>query len=138
MLKQNPTETAFPDNKIPLNLSSILLVETDAELRDSRRLLLGSLEYPVLAVSGYMDVCTLPAESNCCLVAIDICHSEHEAVRIAAHARRTWPHAKILLLGRPSEAFDDPLYDDAVNLQYNPTGFVDSAYRLLGKDRRFR
>jgi len=133
MLKQNPSQSAIPNGKLPLNLSSILLVEIDRKLRDSRRLLLGTLEYPVLAIGGYTDLCRLSAESNCCLVAIDISHSEQEAVRIAAHARRTWPNAKILLLGRPSEEFDDPLYDDAVDAHYNPSGLVDAAYRLLEK-----
>jgi hypothetical protein len=39
--------------------------------------------------------------------------------------------AKILLLGRPSENFDDPLYDDAVNPSCNPSGIVETADRLL-------
>jgi hypothetical protein len=131
MLKQNRSKTSFANNSLPLELSSILLVEADPELRDTCRLLLGALRHPVLAVSAYADVCKLPADSNCCLVVIDICPSEHEAARIAGYARRTWPTAKILLLGRPSEEFDDPLYDDAVSPNCNPSGVVDSANRLL-------
>jgi len=131
MLKPNLSSPNTLDDAVPLNLSSILLVESDPELRDSRRLLLSALRHPVLAVSAYTEVCALPADSNCGLVAIDICPNEHEASRIAVHARRTWPKAKILLLGHPSDEFDDPLYDEAVNPTFNPSGIVESADKLL-------
>jgi DNA-binding NtrC family response regulator len=131
MLKPNQSRPDSLDDAVPLNLSSILLVEPDPELRDSRRLLLSALRHPVLAVSAYTEVCALPADSNCGLVAIDICPNEYEASRIAAHARRTWPNAKILLLGHPSDDFDDPLYDDAVSPFCNPSGIVESAHKLL-------
>jgi hypothetical protein len=134
MLKQNGVEFKTINDNIPLNLSSILLVEADQELRGSRRLLLGVLEHPVLAVSGYAEVCALPPDNNCCLVAIDISPSEHEANRIAGHVRRIWPKAKILLLGTPSGAFDDPLYDDVIDPSYNPSGVVNSAKHLLRND----
>jgi hypothetical protein len=131
MLKQSLSRPNSLDDAVPLNLSSILLVESDPELRDSRRLLLSALRHPVLVVSAYTEVCALPADSNCGLVAIDIYPNEHEAARIAVHARRTWPRAKILLLGHPSNDFDDPLYDDAVNPFRNPSGIVESADKLL-------
>jgi hypothetical protein len=120
-----------PNLRAPLSLISILLVESDPELRDLRRLLFGALQHPVLAVSAYIDVCALPVDSNCALVAIDIAPNEYEASRIAVHARRTWPTAKILLLGCPSEDFGDPLYDDSVNASCTPSGIVESADKLL-------
>jgi hypothetical protein len=129
MLKPNPS--APNDDRVPLSLASILLVEVDAELRDSRRLLLSSLQHPVLAVSSYQEVCQLPQDSNCRLVAIGICPNEHEAARIARYARKTWPKAKILLLGKPSNEFDDPLYDDSVSPAYNPSGVIDIAEKLV-------
>jgi hypothetical protein len=131
MLKRSPSRPNTPEDATPLSLGSILLVESDPYLRDSRRLLLGTLRHPVLAVSAYTDVCALPSDSNCALVAIGIATNEHEASRIAVHARRTWPMAKILLLGSPSGNFDDPLYDDAVNPSCNPSGIVESAEKLL-------
>jgi hypothetical protein len=131
MRKQTLLKFRSLDENVPLNLSSILLVESDPELRNSRRLLLSVLRHPVLAVGAYIEVCALPADSNCGLVAIDICPNEHEASRIAVHARRTWPQAKILLLGHPSGDFDDPLYDDAVSPFCNPSGIVESADKLL-------
>ena len=124
-------ESTHRENSVPLELASILLVEADPELRSSRRLLLGSLQHPVLAVAGYQDVCSLPADSNCCLVAIDLRPCEHEAQRVAAHVRRVWPRAKILLLGEPSRDFDDPLYDDSVRSLWCPSVVIDAAIRLI-------
>jgi CheY-like chemotaxis protein len=116
-------------------MSSILLFEPDPDLRSTRRLLLSSLGYPVLAVGGYQEICRLPLDSNCCLVAIDLSPNEREARRAAFHARRYWPEAQILLLGSPSDEFDDPLYDDAVPYAWNPAGVVHSARRLLDRAR---
>ena len=132
MLKQTQSRPTFYTKKMPLNLSSILLVEADPGLRDSRRLLLSTLQHPVLAVGSYADICRLPADSNCRLVAIVVSPNEHEAILVAMHTRRTWPDAKILLLGHPTEAFDDPLYDDAMDPSYNPAGVLASVNRLLG------
>jgi CheY-like chemotaxis protein len=119
--------------EIPAILGSILLVEPNAELRESRRLLLGSLEHPVLAVCSYAEVCELPTDGNCRLVAIDVQPSEHEAARIAMHVRRHCPYARILLLGPAPEGFEDALYDDAVSAYCNPAGVVDAASRLLAE-----
>jgi len=131
MLKRSQSGPNTPEDATPSSLGSILLVEPDPYLHDSRRLLLGVLGHPVLAVSAYSDVRALPGDSNCALVAIGIATNEYEASRIAVHARRTWPTAKILLLGGPSEDFDDPLYDDSVNASCNPCGIVESADKLL-------
>jgi hypothetical protein len=114
---------------------TILLVESDPELRESRRLLLSILHHPVLAVSTYVEFCKLPADSSCRLVAVDLSPSEREAQLTAVHARQTWPAAKILLLGRPSDEFDDFLYDDSVCPTYNPSGIVETVERLLKGDR---
>ena len=116
---------------LPLSLTSVLLVEVDRELRDSRKLLLSSLAQPVLAVCGYREVVSLPAGSNCSLAVIGVAPDEIAAVRTASHVRHTWPAAKILLLGRPSDLFDDPLYDESVVASGNPAGVVGAARRLL-------
>lgn len=129
----NPVISTYPrNNEFPISFASILLVEADQELRNSRRLLLGSLDHPILAVSNYEEVAKLPPENNCGLVVIGIAPSEQEALRIARHVRQTWPRAKILLFGRPSERFDDPLYDESIIPSGNPAGVVEAAHRLLG------
>ena len=125
-------------NSLPIELTSILLVEADPELRTSRRLLLASLEHPVLAVANYHDLCALPGESNCCLVAIDLCPYEHEARKSATYVRRTWPTAKILLFGSPSPRFDDWLYDDSVRTCWSPLYLVRSARLLIEANTKIR
>jgi hypothetical protein len=125
-------------NSLPLDLTSILLVEADPELRSSRRMLLASLEHPVLAVASYHELSTLPADSNCCLVAIDLCPYEHEARKIATYVRSTWPTAKILLFGEPSPRFDDWLYDDSVRACWSPLSAVRSARILIEANIRLR
>jgi hypothetical protein len=117
---------------IQLELASILFVETRSELRSSQRLVLEVVGRPVLAVGAYHEVCGLPADNNCCLVIVDLEPSEHEALKVAKYARRAWPGARILLLGKPSEEFDDPLYDAALTRVWNPQDIVEAVRRLLG------
>ena len=112
-------------------LRSILLVEADTELRDTRRLLFSALDLPVLVVSNYSDVCQLPADSNVGLIAISLSPSAYQAARIATHARKYWRHAKVLLLGQGNESFDDALYDDIVNPFCNPAGMLEASRNLL-------
>ncbi len=131
MLSYHSSPSSANRGATPQELCSILLVEADSELRFSRRLVLGSLGNPVLAVGSYREVCELPSDSNCCLIAVDLRPSEHEARRVAFHCRRTWPRAKVLLLGQPSEEFDDPLYDDAVGSIWNPAGVMETVRQLL-------
>jgi hypothetical protein len=127
----NHFETSHTEERVPPELASVLLVEADPELRSSRRLLLGSMQHPVLAVSGYREVCCLPADSNCRLVVISLRPSEREAQRIANHVRRIWPAAKILLFGLPSQDFDDPLYDESVETLWSPSVVIKTALRLI-------
>jgi hypothetical protein len=131
MLKRPQRESRFASSGLPLNLGSILLVGTDAALRNTRGLLLSALHHPVLVVGGYAEVCRLPSDSNRYFMAIDLTPSEHKAARIAIRIRPTLPNAKIPLLGRPSDHFDDPLYDDAVDSCFNPSHFVEAARLLL-------
>jgi hypothetical protein len=127
----NHFETSRIEEPVPPELASVLLVESDPEIRSSGRLLLGSMQHPVLAVSGYREVCCLPADSNCRLVVIGLRPSEREAQRVANHVRRIWPAAKILLFGLPSQNFDDPLYDDSVDALWNPSAVIKTALRLI-------
>jgi hypothetical protein len=125
----NHSETAYRDDWAPADPAPILLVETNPELRSSRGLLLGFLQHPVLAVSGYQEVTCLSGAIGCCLVAINLSPSEQEAQRVAFHTRKIWPRAKILLFGEPSQNFDDPLYDDSV--LWNPSVVIETALRLI-------
>jgi hypothetical protein len=93
--------------------------------------LLSGFNISVQQAAGYTDVCGLSEPGSFSLVAISLAPSQDEAVRIAEYVRRHWPAAKILLLGRLSTDFDDPLYDDIVDARFNPSEFVDASERLL-------
>ena len=51
---------------------SVLFVDADPELRDSRRLLLSSLHLPVHTVESYAEVFQLPEPSHYNLVVLNI------------------------------------------------------------------
>ena len=109
----------------------ILLVDTDPTLRHSRAMLLSTFNIPVQNVACYTDVWRLPDSAFFSLVAISLAPSEKEAAKVAEHIRRHWPAAKILLLGTLSTEFDDPLYDDIVDVSFNPSALIGASERLL-------
>jgi len=112
-------------------LGAILLVEADPVLRESRALLLSTLNLTVLRTSGYCDTCLLQDSATVSLAAISLLPSETEAQKVAACVRRQWNSAKILLLGTPKAEFDDPLYDEVVCPGFNASGLLEASRRLL-------
>jgi hypothetical protein len=110
---------------------SILLVEPDKQLCQSRALLLSILNLPIQKASGYSEVCSIPTSAVFSIIAISLNPREVEAAKIATYARGQWAAAKILLLGRLTEDFDDPLYDEIVDPNFNPAALVEAAKRLL-------
>ncbi len=130
-MQRSATQARFTEGQIPLSLPSILLVDADSELRESRKLLLSSLEKPVMALSMYSEMVGLPPDSNIRLVVVAIGSNELEVAHIAEYARRTWPKARILALGQAFDVLDDPMYDESVMPSCNPAGVIDAARRLL-------
>lgn len=120
----------FPEAKSSV-LGAILLVDADGSLRQSRTLLLSTLNIPVQEVAEYTDVYGLLESSPFSLVVINLVPSQNEAAKVAAYVRRHWSSAKILLLGKLSARFDDPLYDDIIDPSFNPSVFLDASKRLL-------
>jgi hypothetical protein len=116
-------------------LTTILVVEADYILRQSRALLLLTLDLPVQKAVGFSDVCELSASTNVGLVAIGLAPKQSDAEKIAAYVRKCWPNAKILLLGRLTDDFYDPLYDEIVDPSLNPSGVIEASRHLI-KDLR--
>jgi hypothetical protein len=112
-------------------LGSILLVEGEPVLRESRAHLLSTLDRPVLTVSSYREVYRLPDSTSIRLAAISLLPSEAEAQQVAAYVRTQWNSARILLLGTLRGEFDDPLYDEIVYPGFNPSGLLEASRRLL-------
>ena len=111
--------------------ANILLVEQSAELLESRRLVLGLLKHPVVALAPYEALHKQYCDGSYCLVALDPRTAGENTAPIAAHVRKSWPTAKILLLGPVPPHLADYLYDDTVDACCNPAGVISSAQRLL-------
>ena len=112
-------------------LGAILLVEPRPAPRESWAHLLSTFNIPIQKAVGYSEVCGLSGSASFSLVAISLVPSQNEAAKIAEYVRQQWPSAKILLLGRPPEDCDDPLYDDIVDPTFNSWAFQDTSKRLL-------
>lgn len=110
-------------------VSSVLLVEKDDTLRDSRRLVLSRLHPGVQAVDSPVAVFNCAPDAAFRLVVIDM-SEPRAAERVAFYARRRWPKAKILLLGTSCGQLDDFLYDDLVDPCCNTAGFLEVSRRL--------
>jgi hypothetical protein len=112
-------------------LGLILLVESGTALCQSRAHLLSALSLPVQKAAGYCDVCGRSGGAPFSLVAISLAPNQAEAEKVVTYVRRQWSSAKILLLGRLSGDFDDPLYDEIVDASFNPSAFVEASKGLL-------
>lgn len=123
-------EIAVPDAP-PAGLTApILLVERPDELRQSRRLLLSCIHPGVQVADNPSRVFAYSPDTSFHLIVIDL-QERISAEHIAFYARRRWPGAKILLLGRSCGEFQDSLYDEIVDPCCNPVGFVEAGRRLL-------
>lgn len=136
-LIQRPPSATNPSSRSP-----VLLIEPCHELLESRRLILGLLSQSVVAVSSSAELCGLLHHHTFSHVVIDTATKApavdevKQATRITGEVRKSWPAAKILLLGPAPPGLEDHLYDDAVDACCNPAGLVAAARRLLSGDYR--
>jgi DNA-binding NtrC family response regulator len=114
------------------DLEQALLVDLEHELRDSRLLLLSSLQVAVHSVASYTEVFHLNDAISFSLVVLNICPGDERASDIAAYVRRRWPRAKVLLLGTGCGCVEVLLYDEIVEPCCNPAELVEVAQHLLG------
>lgn len=121
---------ATPENPPAGATAPILLVERADELRHSRRLLLSCIHPGVQVADDPSSVFGYSPDTSFRLIVVDL-RDHVSAEHIAFYARRRWPGAKILLLGRSCGEFQDSLYDEIVDPCCNPVGFVEVSRRLL-------
>src|SRR5271165_6248014 len=108
-LMLNPAELAEVAEKPG---SRLLLMDGDAERRETRLALLAPLHSRVHTAANFLDVSSLPASTSYGLILLSVIENRIEMHRIAAYARRCWPDAKILLLGESAHSMEDYLYDE--------------------------
>ncbi len=112
------------------SLRTVLLVGQDPEMSSTRLYLLNALNVTVTIATGYSEACSRPERSSYSVVAIGMRAGFEEARKMALHVRRSWPNAKILLLGESTLDLDDPLYDDIVDPAFNSAALVRSFLQL--------
>ena len=114
----------------PASFATILLVEKEDVVRDSRRLVLSRVHPVVQVVEDAAGVFNLAPDARFWLIVIDMSDAR-AAERIAFYARRRWPQAKILLMGPNCAQMDDALYDDRVEPAGNPAALLEAGRRLF-------
>jgi phosphatidate phosphatase APP1 len=67
---------------------------------------------------------------------LDLSSSEHELRQNTEHIRRRWPDAEILLVGDNLDHLDDPLYDERVSAEIQPSELLTVVERLVAHKRR--
>ncbi len=113
----------------PLPLS-VLLVEPDPDLLASRALLLTCSNYVVATAGDHRTILELRWMGGIHLAVLSEnlgllgLHSAAECVRAK------WPSARILILGSAPLALKDTLYDEAVDLRFQPKKLLDTLARL--------
>jgi hypothetical protein len=91
----------------------------------------------------FWDLCSLSLreKEQVSVAVLDLSSSESELRQKAEHIRRRWPEAAILLVGDSLHHLDDPLYDERVASDIQPTELLAVVERLLAHKRlanRFR
>jgi hypothetical protein len=109
----------------------VLLVDPEEELGHTRSLLFESLGRPVDVASNLATICSLPRDSQYCLVAVSINPKPSDLSSTLTTVRSLWPAARILLLGNSAVGIEDYQYDEMVDAAYHPADLVDVARRLI-------
>jgi hypothetical protein len=108
----------------------VLLVETDVELLASRTLLLTQSDYGVVTAKAPREIVELR-----CLGGVQIAilseAMELAQLRVSTESvRMQWPSARILILGHVPFGLDDHLYDENIDLHFDPRKLLDTLKRL--------
>jgi DNA-binding NtrC family response regulator len=118
--------------------TSVLLVDPEPDLLDTRCRLISCSHISVHAIGNYAQIYQLLELDGYNLIVLSLRPNEIQACHVAEYARRRWPKAKLLLLGESCGCLDDPLYDEIVNPCGNSAGFIEAAERLLESTRTGR
>lgn len=113
------------------SLGTVLLVDSDSGTSCTRAHLLSACKVTVTPVTGYAEVSSSAQRSTYDVVVISMGAGFEQVRDTAFHVRKSWPDAKILLLGKSTLNLDDPLYDDIVDPALHPAALVRSVMQLL-------
>src|ERR1700733_473997 len=108
----------------------ILLVESDQNLLNSRSLLLAKSDFRVFTAGNACDVYHLRGVSKVSVAVLSDSLGDSELRDAAECVREQWPTAKILILGAVQTSFEDYLYDEALDLRFQPRELLDAICKI--------
>jgi DNA-binding response OmpR family regulator len=129
----NSAVTALENANILEPIRGILLFEPDSHLLETRSLLLDAEHLRVIGFSSYSDILPLAANTKPSLAVLGLFPHERAAGDVATLVRHQWPHIPILLLGVPTDGFDDWLYDEYLAYGWRPPELLARVKALLTK-----
>jgi DNA-binding response OmpR family regulator len=112
---------------------NILLVEHDEGLLSTRTMLLTAWHYGVFTARDYREVFAHNHVREIAVVVISQAFNPLELRAIAEFARRRWPQAGILVVGRGAPPLEDQLYDKNVDPNFQPQSLLAAVDQLSRK-----
>jgi len=113
--------------------SNVLLVEHDEGLLNTRTMLLAAWHYGVFTARDYREVFANGKVQEIAVVVISKAFNPLELRAIAEFARRRWPRAGILVVGRGVPPLEDQLYDETVDANFQPQSLLTAVEQLSRK-----
>ena len=113
--------------------SNVLLVEHDEMLLGARTMLLTDQHYGVFTARDYREVFAHAHVQEIAVVVISRAFIVPELSAIAEFARKRWPRAGILVVGRGVPPLEDPLYDEHVDPDSQPESLLAAVEQLSRK-----
>jgi hypothetical protein len=114
----------------------ILLVEPDPSVLANRLLLLKRSGFMVAPAGNSRDVYYLRCFAQVNLAVVSDTLGLLELRDVADCVRHQWPSAHILILGVVPNWLEDYLYDEALDIRFQPEQLIDSIYRLCRISQR--
>jgi hypothetical protein len=109
----------------------VLLFEPDLNLIENRASLLLRSGYSVVSARGVREICEIRSVEQIDIAVLSVSHGAVTPSCAAESVRRQWPSARILILGCAHKYLEDPLYDEALEADFQPETFMQALAQLM-------
>jgi len=113
----------------PALLNAALLVDPNPQLLEVKRRFLCRCSNRIETASSPREVFRLQTSTDPEMVVLTDALGRDQLSSVAEYARRRWPKARILVIGKAAEALEDPLYDEAVAADFAPADLWNAVQR---------
>jgi len=110
--------------------ASILLVESDQHLLNSRSLLLTKSDFRVFRAGNACDVYHLRSVPIVSVAVLSNTLGDSGLRAAAECVREQWSAARILILGKVQTSFEDYLYDETLDCRFQPYELLKAISKL--------